>query len=776
MRRSGRARQRGRSAGRRRLRRLALGALLPALVAVALLALDRLSPPPLAALERAPATAVLDATGRPLRLFLAPDERWRLPVTLDELPAELPAAVVAIEDRRFWRHPGVDPLAVARAAWQNLRARRVVSGASTLPMQLARMAEPAPRTLGAKLGEAVRALQLELRFSKRELLELYLNLAPYGGNVEGVGAASRFYFGKEPARLSPGEMALLVALPRSPVAFDPTRNPEAARAERDRVLERLGAAGVFSARQIDDARRQPVPRRRLAVPFEAPHFARFAAAGSAGTPVVRTTLDRSLQRVAEAQVERHLAGLRGEGIGQAAVVVLEIEGRRVRAWVGSGGFLDPDRQGQVDGVLARRSPGSTLKPLLYALALEQGAIVPDSYLLDLPTDFAGYVAENYDDRYRGRVTAREALSHSLNASTVRLLARVGVGELHRLLVRGGLGTLDRPAARYGLPLVLGAGEARLLDLTNLYAALAEGGVYRPPAWRAAGATRSPAAAGERLVSAEAAWLVTEVLVEVRRPDFPDAWALTRAAPAVAWKTGTSYGHRDAWAVGYSHAYAVGVWVGNFDGAPRRGISGAMHAAPLLFDLFRALEPGGRWPARPEGLRIERIDACSLSHQLPGAWCPARTSVEYIPGRSRFEPCSYHRRVRAIEAGRSVQRPLTVYPAELVAWWRREGQPLPADVARADELRLAVGDGPRIVSPDGATPYRLRRDAPAEFQRIPLIAHAGAGVERLYWYRDGELVASGRPGERLFLDPEPGSHRLVVADGRGRSNGVSYRVE
>ncbi len=750
--------------------------LAPVAALLAFLVLDRLLPPPLEALERAPATLVLAADGRPLRMFLPADERWRLPVTLDRLPPELPAAVVAIEDRRFWRHPGVDPLAAARAAWQNLRAGRVVSGASTLPMQLARMAEPAPRTLGAKLDEAVRALRLERRFSKRELLELYLNLAPYGGNLEGVGAASRFYFGKEPAGLSPGEMALLVALPRSPVAFDPTRNPAAAGAERDRVLERLAAAGVFTPRQIADARRQPLPGRRLAVPFEAPHFSRFAAGQSAGAHRVATTLDRSLQRVAEAQVERHLAGLRSQGIGQAAVVVIETEGRRLRAWVGSGGFLEPGQQGQVDGALARRSPGSTLKPFLYALAFDRGDAVPDSYLLDVPTDFAGYVAENYDDRYRGRVTVSEALGQSLNASAVRLLARVGVGELHALLRRGGLATLDRPLSQYGLPLVLGAGEVTLVDLTNLYAALADGGVYLPLAWRADDAARSSKPPGERLLSSEAAWLVTEVLRDVRRPDFPGAWELTREAPAVAWKTGTSYGHRDAWAVGYSRAYTVGVWVGNFEGTARRGISGAEHAAPLLFDLFRALEPGGRGLARPRGLRIERIDACALSHQLPGPWCPARAPVAYLPGRSRLEPCSYHRRVRTVEDGRSAARPLTVYPAELVAWWRREGQPLPEDVARADELRLVVGEGPRIVSPDGATPYRLRRDAPAEFQRIPLIAHAGAGVERLYWYRDGLLVASGRPGERLFLDLELGRHRLVVADGRGRSDGISYRVE
>ena len=763
----------------RRTAKLALAATALGLMlsAAALLFLDRRFPPPLEALRRPPAVAVLDNHGRPLRLFLPDDESWRLPVTLDELPPELPAAVLATEDARFYRHPGVDPLAILRATWQNLRAGRVVSGGSTLPMQLARLAEPAPRTLSAKLSEAVRAVQLERRFSKRELLELYLNLAPYGGNLEGVGAASRFYFGKQPAQLSPGEMALLVALPRSPTAYDPTRNPVAARDARDRVLARLEAAGVFDSRQVEAARRQPVPRRRQPTPFEAPHFTRWAAAHSPGEARVETTLDRSAQQIAEAQVARHVPALRRQGIAQAAVVVVETDGRRLRASVGSAGFLEAGRAGQVDGTVARRSPGSTLKPFLYALAVDSGEVVPDAFLLDVPTDFSGYVAKNYDGRYNGRVTVREALRRSLNAPAVRLLSRVGLQPFYKLLVSGGISTLDRPAGRYGLPLVLGAGEVSLLELTNLYASIADRGRYQPLAWR----DGPPTVAAEPLVSPETAWLITEILRQVERPDLPAAWRLARDVPAVAWKTGTSYGHRDAWAVGYSGKYTIGVWVGNFDGAARQGISGSEHAAPLLFDLFRALEPGGAPTGRPAGLRIESLEVCALSHQLPGSWCPTRARIEYLPGRSRLTRCDHHRRVRvAGGAGSSAFREVTRYPSELVGWWRAEGHPLPDESIRftrwAAGDNLTAGDPPRIVSPDAATPYHLRRGAPREHQRIALIAQAGVDVERLYWYRDGLLVASGMPGERLFLDPFPGDHRLVVTDDRGRQDALSYRVE
>jgi penicillin-binding protein 1C len=758
--------------------------------------LDLAFPFPWEALERPPAVVVLDRTGEPLRFFLPADHRWRFPVKLAELPPKLPRALVASEDRRFFRHPGVDPLAVARAAWSNLRSGGVVSGASTIPMQIARMADPGPRTLAAKLRESFRALQLERRFDKVELLEAYLNLAPYGGNVEGVGAAAWFYFGKEPAQLSLSEIALLTALPRSPRRYDPTRHPRTAEAARDRVLVQLAARGAFSPREIAEASRQPVPASRQRPPMAAPHFTEQVTGRSPGESRLRTTLDRAAQRIAEEQVRRRIGELRDQGIGNAAAVVIDNETRAVRALVGSAGFLEGSFQGQVNGAVARRSPGSTLKPFLYALALDQGRVLPDSYLLDIPTDFSGYVAENYDDRYRGRVTVREALIQSLNACAVRLLSEVGLDGFHRLLRRGGLATLDRPAGQYGLPLVLGAGEVTLLDLTNLYASLAEGGVHRRVRLIEPEGTEMPEP-GDRLFSPEAARVVAEILTDVRRPDLPESWDLSRGVPAVAWKTGTSYGHRDAWAVGFSAHTTIGVWVGNFDGRPRQGISGSHHAGPLLFDLFRALDGrvGGTRPVdwTRRAPRLETLEVCALSHELPGPFCPDRIEVPYLPGRSRVTACTYHRRV-LVDAGNGGllagdcvgRRPhafrlLTIHPPELVAWWRGQG----GGPARAvDEMpRLSPecqgvlgGEPPRLVSPDAATPYRLRRDTPAEHQRIPLIVREGPGTARLFWYEDGILVATTGPGENRFLEPRPGEHRLVVTDDLGRSDGITYTVE
>ncbi len=777
--------------GRRRLPIAAAGTLLaPAAV---FLLLDSLFPFPTASLHRPPAVVVRDREGEPLRILLPADERYRFPLPLEAIPPELRRAVVALEDRRFDFHPGIDPLAIARAAWTNLRAGRVVSGASTLTMQIARLAEPAPRTLQVKCREAFRALQLEWRFDKDELLAIYFNLAPYGGNLEGAGAAAWFWFGKPVERLSLGEAALLAVLPRSPRLRDPVEHSGAARAARDAALRSLARLGVFPAESVAAALRQELPRRRLRPPFVAPHFCQLASDALPGEASLLTTLDRTIQLAAEQQVAAHIGSLRRLGVGNTAAVVIENEGRAVRAMVGSAGFSETAFQGQVNAALARRSPGSALKPLLYALAMESGKLGPDSWLLDVPADFAGYVAENYDGLYRGRVTVTEALAHSLNAPAVRLLADTGLRPFLDLLRRGGLRTLDRTPAEYGLPLILGSGEVTLLDLTNLYASLAQDGRHAPWRLRARddeGVRKSGAEAGsQRLFSAETARLVTEILHGTKRPDLPSSWDLTRAAPAVAWKTGTSYGHRDAWAIGYSARTTIGVWVGNPDGRPLRGLSGADHAAPLLFDLFRAIESGATRLPEPRGLRIGTLEACAVSRALPGPFCPRRETIRHIPGRTRLSTCTLHRRVFLDEAsglliegdclsGRSHRTEvIEVHPPELIAWWRAQGRPVPRRPAASPECGgVPAGERPMIVSPSSTTTYRLRHDAPEDFQRIPLIARAGAGTGRLWWYLDGTLAASGSPGSRLFLPPGRGTHRLVVVDDAGRSDGVTYTIE
>jgi penicillin-binding protein 1C len=750
-------------------------------------ALDLLFPFPAESLRREPTAVITDKDGRPLRFFLPRDERWRFPVKLGEVSPKLVEAVVASEDRWFHSHPGVNPFALVRAFYTNLKEGRVVSGASTIPMQIARMSDPKSRTVFSKAIEAFRALQLKRTYSDDELLEIYLNLAPYGGNIEGVGAASYFYFGKSPRALTPGEIALLTALPRSPTAYDPVRNPKDSERERNKVLGQLAARGVLTAGEAAEGMKEPVPISKRPQPFAAPHFSEFVYRDISKGGSLETTLDPSIQKIAEEVAKRHVGILRNGGIDNLAIVVIENETRKLRAMVGSSDYFDKDHSGQINYTLARRSPGSALKPFLYAMALDEGIAIPDTYVLDIPTDFSGYVAENYDSKYRGRITLENALILSLNAPAVRMLAQVGLKDFHELLLKAGLSTLDRPSNKYGLPLILGAGEVRLLDLTNLYATLAAGGGHEPVII-AEGENHESAPA--ELFSPEASYLITEILTGLKRPDMPsNSWALTEDVPEVAWKTGTSYGHRDAWSLGYSDKYTIGVWVGNPDGRGQKGISGSEHAAPILFDVFRGIEGNGSRISMPEGLRLGTIEVCRESHHLPTPYCGERDKVTYIKGVSRIPKDNYSKKIFVdSETGDLLlgdcigERPhesrvITTYPPELVAWWMAEGVKRDA-IPRLSPYCNDVSSErpPQILSPDKSTPYRVLEGMPAEYQRVELITGVSEEVDALYWYQDGKLVTSTRPYKKTFIPLTAGKHRLVVVDSSGRSDSITYNVE
>ncbi|MEA4856459.1 MAG: penicillin-binding protein 1C [Solidesulfovibrio sp.] len=740
-------------------------------------------PFPLAVLSPPASTVVAARNGLPLRLYLAPDEAWRFPTRLAAIAPILPRLIVAAEDRHFFRHPGVNPLSLARAALSNLRAGHVVSGGSTITMQLARLAEPKPRTLAGKCREALAALALERRLSKAAILERYCNMAPYGGNIVGIGAASLLYFGKTPDRLSLAEAALFTVIPRAPSALDPLRHPGEAKAARDALLAAMARRGVIDAKAAAEAMGAPVPAKLAAPPFVAPQFCELARQAAPAAIRVDTTLDPAVQKAVADILRGRRAGLAAQGIGAAAAVVLDVASRDVLALVGSTDFFGDARFGQINGAVIRRSPGSALKPFLYAMGLDAGLVFPQSQLLDIPTAFAGYKPKNYDGLFRGRVTTEQALVTSLNVPAVRLLHAVGPAPFLDTLRLAGLSSLDKPAGHYGLSLVLGGGEVTLLALANAYADLASLGEHRPPRLLA-----GPAGPGTRLFSPEAAAMVTEMLAKVERPDLPTSWDRALAVPAVAWKTGTSYGHRDAWAIGYSADRVIGVWVGNMDGTPVKGISGAVHAGPILFELFRAVEPRGSRLAVPSWCNIREVEVCADSRELPGPDCPRRVPARIVPGVTRLGPCPVHgRQLVDAASGKALSADclasheaasvvVSRYPAELVSWWRATGIPFEAPPEPEPGCGAPAGQGPRIVSPSPATPYVYRRDAPAEAQRIALSADAPADSRRLSWYADGELIAQGGPGERLFWQPSPGRKRLVCVDDLGRLDAVTVRVE
>jgi penicillin-binding protein 1C len=527
-------------------------------------------------------TLVVDREGRLLRPYTTPEGRWRLPAARADVDPRFLSMLLAFEDKRFASHAGVDPLALARAARQLLFNGRIVSGASTLTMQVARLLEPrSERSVSAKLRQLVRAIELERRLSKDEILALYLSLAPYGGNLEGVRAAALAYLGKEPRRLTIGEAALLVALPQSPEQRRPDHSAETARKARDRVLDRVAATGIFPADEIARARLEPVPQGRRAMPMLAPHAA-DAAVAAANRAYHRLTIDAPLQKSLQ-ELARERARALGPDISVAIVAVDHASGE-VLARVASADYLDDRRAGQVDMTTALRSPGSTLKPFIYGLGFEDGVIHPETAIEDRPIRFGGYAPENFDLTFQGTVSVRKALQLSLNVPAVAVLEKVGSSRfLARLEQAGGALALP-PGEVPGLAMGLGGVGVRLIDLVALYAGLARQGTTLPLIERAA--PGETLATPRRLLDPAAAWQVGNILLGTPPPE-------NAAGGRIAFKTGTSYGYRDAWAVGFDGRRTVGVWVGRPDGAPVAGLTGRSAAAPILFDAFSRT---GRLPA------------------------------------------------------------------------------------------------------------------------------------------------------------------------------------
>ena len=551
--------------------------------------------PPSLGKDIAFSTRVVDRDGRLLRAFATAEGRWRLPASVADVDPRFFAMLFAYEDKRFRAHRGVDPLALIRAAVQLVSSGRIQSGGSTLTMQVARLLEPrSNRNLAAKLRQIVRAVEIERALSKDDILSLYLDLAPYGGNIEGIRAASLTYFGKEPRRLTLAEAALLVALPQSPEARRPDRSMTAARAARDRVLDRFVESGSVPADEIALAKAEPVPAGRRPMPMLAPHAADRAVADASAAPgsEVRLTIDAELQKILEELARgrtRTLAATLGPDISLAMLVVDNVTGE-VRAHIGSPDYFDQRRAGQVDLTQALRSPGSTLKPFIYGLGFEDGFIHPETLVDDRPTRYGGYKPQNFDFTFQGTVTVRRALQMSLNLPALAVLDQVGASRLTARLTQTGAALVLPEGEAPGLAIGLGGVGIKLSDLVMLYAGIARLGTVFPLTEKVSQSALAPAhkADANRLMEPVAAWYVGNILIGTPPPE--------NGVPGrVAFKTGTSYGYRDAWSVGFDGRYTIGVWVGRPDGAPVPGLVGRTAAAPILFDAF------ARLPTQPASL-------------------------------------------------------------------------------------------------------------------------------------------------------------------------------
>jgi penicillin-binding protein 1C len=714
-------------------------------------------------------TVVLARDGTPLRAFADSDGVWRYPITEQQVSPLYLQALLTYEDRWFYRHPGINPFALLRGATAAIRHGHIVSGGSTLTMQVARIIEPIPHTFTGKIVQLFRALQLEAHLSKAQILGLYLDHAPFGGPIQGVEAASWAYLGKPASKLSHAEAALLAVLPQSPSLLRPDRHPDAARQARDKVLKRMRDEGLWSDAQIRDAEIEPVVARSLAERLhqQQPQARRIV-----------TTIDANLQRAVEDRVSDYLSRLPPRT--SAAVLVVDNATLEARVYVGTAEFADPLRLGHVDMVRAPRSPGSTLKPFLYGLALDDGLITSQSLLIDAPQDFNGYRPGNFDERFSGPVSVAEALQRSLNVPAVDVLDHVGPNRFVARLANGGINLGLPPGAQPNLSIILGGASTRLENLVGAYTAFANAGIAGAPRYLPEQTKQQ-----RRLLSPGAAWIIRDIL-STNPADVEGAPldGTVNRHDAVAWKTGTSYGYRDAWAIGVSNSWTVGVWIGRPDGTPSPGQYGAVTSLPLMFAVVDMLPNDRAAFHAPQPLSVSHVDICwplgGAAMATPADLCRQRRTAWALD--SAIPPTFAERDITAWSAGMIAVRvnakgqrlsatchgkgehtlQMARWPALAASWLSAD------DAARSTLPPLAPGCAPDSL--DVANPIRIAgltqgarlRQAPNSAQPLRVTLQALGATGEVQWLLDGRLQGSsaGSASMQLAL-PQAGDHQITA---------------
>jgi len=722
---------------------------------------------------------VRDRNGKLLRITLTPDQKFRVWTPLHEISPDLIEATLRYEDKYYERHPGVNPVALVRGVIDLVRFRRVTSGGSTITMQLARLRfRLHTRTITGKLKQIEYALELERHYSKSQILEAYLNLAPYGRNIEGAGAASQIYFGKSAVRLTGPEAVALSVIPQSPAhrALSNRDNALVTVAQKN-WYDRAGEGGDsdFSARLFN-------PHAQPEKKFLAPQFVQQVLGAQSNGREIVTTLDLERQQLIERRIRDYVSINRGRGIKNAAALLVDTRSMDVLAQIGSADFYNADIDGQVDGTHSPRSPGSTLKPFVYALGLDQGLIHPLSILSDAPQSFGDYNPENYDREFVGPIRASDALARSRNIPAVELAAELSHPTLYEFL-RGAGVRLPSSNSVYGLALPLGGAEVTMQDLVRLYAALANNGELRPLRHT----TNDPVSPKpRRILSPEAAFLTLEML-NIPRPElnYVDS---NQVAP-VFWKTGTSHGFRDAWTIAVFDHYILGIWIGNFDGKPCNAFIGRSAAAPLAFQIIDSLRSA--WPEvsqphlPPPNANLKRVEFCAVSCDLPGPHCTDRVEGWFIPGVSPIKTCDVHRevlvdvatglRVPVDDGTREIRREVyEFWPSEFLSIFSQAGvqrrTPPPFLPGTDPELSARSGNPPRIV-----TPFSAGKGEVLQSKSVPLRARTDADAHEIYWFANNMFIGKSKASEVLAWNSSPGHYELTALDDHGRSTSCSVTV-
>jgi penicillin-binding protein 1C len=721
--------------------------------------------------------------GTLLTAYLTKDDKWRLRTELDEVSSDLVKGVIEKEDSWFYWHFGINPVSIVRALYKNIFSGEIESGASTITMQVARLLEPKKRTYFNKIVEMFLATQLEIKYSKREILELYLSLLPFGGNIEGVKSASYIYFDRPPDKLSLAQSITLAVIPNDPNTLRLDRSNEEILAKRNGWIGKFKQAKIFSSSDLKDAHDEPIEKNRYAIPTSAPHFSYYVKDNFSGD-ILNTTLDLSIQQTAENILLRNVRKVFYKGITNGAVLVIDNKNSSVVGYCGSADFYDEGSFGQVNGVTAIRSPGSTLKAALYAYAFDEGNLTPQMKISDIPTDFHGYQPENYDLKFYGNVSAEFALVNSLNIPAVKLLEQIGLNNFVSFLGGAGFNQIQKQKSKLGLSLILGGCGTTLQELTRLFSSFARKGKLYPLNF----ISNENEEVGEQIFSEASSYLVASILSGINRSDIVNFSNYSKL-PKFAWKTGTSYGKRDAWAIGFNPNYTIGVWMGNFNGVGSPNLSGSEVAVPLLFDLFNAIDynPNVKWFEIPEDLYTRNV--CSESGLIPTQYCTNVIHDFAIKNKSNNEVCNIHKPVY-VNLEETIQYctdclpssgykkvVYPVYQPELTVWLsQNENNFYSPPRHNPDCTAKFTEGGPKILSPSEDYEYFLESPQTNEKQEILLLAASDSRVKTHYWYINDKFYKKCKPGERIFFNPQEKDLKITCLDDKGRDRSIRIEIK
>jgi len=716
--------------------------------------------------------------------FLTEDEKWRMFTELDEISPELKKAIIYKEDKYFYWHFGVNPVAIGRAFINNILKRKRTSGASTITMQVARLLNPKKRTYLNKLIEMFNAFQLEWKYSKAEILQLYLNLVPYGSNIEGVKSASVLYLGNPPNHLSLAEITALSIIPNRPTSLLPGKNNTLITKERNKWLKIFQKNKVFENQVIKDALSEEFNAKRRSSPKIAPHFSYRMKNKFPKMNNIHTSINIDFQKKVEEIAKNFIRTYGALNINNTSILVINNQTMEVLAYVGSNNFYDNENAGQVDGINSIRQPGSTLKPLLYALAIDKGNLTPKTVVTDVPINYDGYSPVNYNEKYNGYVTIEYALAQSLNVPAVKTLNKLGVETLTKKLIESNFKSIERQEKHLGLSVILGGCGVTLEELTTLYASFANKGKYKKINWLVDKDVNIEIQ--DTLISEKSAFMISEMMTNLERPDLPGFWENTKNLPKIAWKTGTSYGRKDAWSIGFNNKYTVGVWVGNFSGEGVPDMTGSRNASPILFNVFKAIdsEHSKYWLKKPKDLDIRIV--CSETGLIPSENCKSEIFDYFIPLVSSNKVCQHLTKVY-ISANDSISycmdcRPNTSYKtkwfsnhsAEIIGYFESENigyKKIPTHNPKCEHIHQS-GE-PIITAPKDGTTYYIDKDYPEE---IMLRCQASKDATTVFWYINDVFYKSCAKTETIFFEAKQGQNKISCSDDLGRNTNIWFDVE